>query len=146
MLSFSYAQALNIQFQSVKEPRLVVSIDFGTYASGFALQWRSNFKKKDIIFCKSWELGTFLTYKTVTCLLLDPDKSFQAFGHDAERRFSEPGFNDDRHEPNEDWYFFRHFKMSLYHFGVSKYIHTLPNFSATKFLLNTSKFVKTAVL
>lgn len=98
-------------------PRLVIAIDFGTYASGYALQWRSDFENDRLkIHCNTkWTSGGFCTYKTPTSLLLKPDKSFAEFGYQAEKRFGELGFEEDgeKQDPRK-WYMFRHFKMMLY--------------------------------
>lgn len=103
-------------FHGQTVPRLVIAIDFGTYASGYALQWRSDFTDDRLkIHCNTkWTAGGFCTYKTPTCLLLKPDKSIAEFGYQAELKFSMLGADDENEKP-EDWFFFRHFKMMLYH-------------------------------
>ncbi|XP_045166462.2 heat shock 70 kDa protein 12B-like [Mercenaria mercenaria] len=103
-------------FSGQSAPRLVIAIDFGTYASGYALQWRSDFTNDRLkIHCNTkWTSGGFCTYKTPTCLLLKPDESIAEFGYQAESKFSMLGAEDENEKP-EDWYFFRHFKMMLYH-------------------------------
>ena len=42
-------------------PRLVIAIDFGTYASGYAFQWRSDFEADRLqIKCNTkWSAGKF---------------------------------------------------------------------------------------
>lgn len=100
----------------ISTPRLVIAIDFGTYASGYALQWRSDYTNDRLkIHCNTkWTSGGFCTYKTPTCLLLKPDKSIAEFGYQAESKYSMLGTEDEQEKP-EDWFFFRHFKMMLYH-------------------------------
>lgn len=64
---------------------LVAAIDFGTTFSGYAFSFKST--PGDIKMNKSWgeNLG-FQSYKTPTCVLVDPNGDFVAFGYDAEQK------------------------------------------------------------
>lgn len=106
----------SFHFSGQSEPRLVIAIDFGSFASGYALQWRSDFANDRLkIHCNTkWTSGGFCTYKTPTCLLLRPDKSIADFGYKAETMYNNLGVEDESENP-EDWFFFRNFKMMLYH-------------------------------
>jgi hypothetical protein len=59
----------------------VVAIDFGTTYSGYAF---SNIHHKDEIFTYNWIEGISQAPKTPTSILFTPQKSFQAFGYEAE--------------------------------------------------------------
>ncbi|KAL5012090.1 hypothetical protein ScPMuIL_010641 [Solemya velum] len=50
------------------------------------------------------------SFKTPTCILLKPDKSFAAFGYDAEDKYSQLA-SDDEHR---NWYYIKTFKMRLH--------------------------------
>lgn len=54
------------------------------------------------------------TLKTTTCLLLNPDKSFNSFGYEAQDRFAEL-----EEEEAGEYYYFERFKMGLHHNEVS---------------------------
>ncbi|KAL4226809.1 hypothetical protein ACF0H5_014787 [Mactra antiquata] len=99
------------------KPRLVIAIDLGTYASGYAMQWRTDFENNRLkIHCNTkWAAGGFCTYKTPTCLLLKPDKSIAEFGYQAHSKFGMLGSEDENDGNPDDYFFFRHFKMMLYH-------------------------------
>lgn len=95
---------------------LVAAIDFGTTFSGYAFSFRHQFKD-DPTNCSGriWKanIGSF---KTPTCILLKPDKSFAAFGYDAEDKYSQLA-SDDEHR---NWYYIKHFKMRLHDETVSE--------------------------
>lgn len=70
---------------------------------------------------KSWNSGYFLSSKTPTSILLNPDQSFLAFGYDAEYIYSilaENEFCDDEEqitkEKRNQYYFFQRFKEILH--------------------------------
>ena len=56
----------------------------------------------------------FSTLKTPTCLLLNPDRSFNSFGYEAQDRYAEL----EEAEAGE-YYYFEHFKMILHNDQVS---------------------------
>ncbi|WAR25137.1 HS12B-like protein [Mya arenaria] len=110
--SFESSLSLNTTIVG-STPRLVIAIDFGTFASGYALQWRSDFDNDRLRIHTNtrWNNGGFCTYKTPTALLLRPDGGVEEFGYKAETRYYE--LEDEGHNP-DDWSFFRNFKMVLY--------------------------------
>ncbi|KAH3834076.1 hypothetical protein DPMN_107394 [Dreissena polymorpha] len=63
------------------------------------------------VFAKTWSGGQLTSLKGPTCVLIRPDgKTLEAFGYEAETRYSELS-EDDQHKK---WYYFRRFKMSLW--------------------------------
>ena len=88
----------------------LVAIDFGTTFSGFAFSFNYKEGKNDIHMNREWGADQGLsTLKTPTCLLLNPDKSFNSFGYEAQDIYAEL-------EEKEAWeyYYFRNFKMILH--------------------------------
>ena len=88
----------------------VVAIDFGTTFSGFAFAFNHKDGEKGIHMNKEW--GTdqgYATMKAPTCLLLNPNKSFNSFGYEAQDRFAEL-----EEEEAREYYFFEKFKMVLH--------------------------------
>lgn len=93
----------------------VVAIDFGTTFSGFAFAFNNKEGEKSIHMNKEW--GTdqgCSTLKTPTCLLLNPNKSFNSFGYEAQDRFAEL-----EEEEAQQYYYFEKFKMILHNNEVS---------------------------
>nr|XP_022295601.1 heat shock 70 kDa protein 12A-like isoform X2 [Crassostrea virginica] len=109
---------------------LVAAIDFGTTYSGYALSWKSEWRK---VHLTNYMSDRFLSSKTPSILLLNPDKSFCAFGYWAENTFkdliyetthatdSDSDDSDSGKETqttlNKNWneyYYFHRFKMLLY--------------------------------
>ncbi|XP_069131145.1 heat shock 70 kDa protein 12B-like isoform X1 [Argopecten irradians] len=100
-----------------KDRLVVAAIDFGTTYSGYAFSFRDDYQKDPlkIQLNQQWNSGSVVSEKTPTCLLLDPDKKFLAFGYEAENEYSqliEDSEDDDR--MYENYYYFRRFKMSLH--------------------------------
>ncbi|XP_052795502.1 heat shock 70 kDa protein 12A-like [Mya arenaria] len=98
------------------DKKAVVAIDFGTTFSGYAYSLSGDYGgdgKTEKIYTSLWHPGSGpgMT-KTPTVLLLKPDKSFMAFGFDAETRFAELAEDDDIDE--SQYHYFKHFKMELY--------------------------------
>ncbi|KAL3879164.1 hypothetical protein ACJMK2_031473 [Sinanodonta woodiana] len=91
---------------------LVAAIDFGTAYSGWAYSFTSDFQINPTkVHAKHWSGGDFMSPKTPTALLIQPDgNTLDAFGYDAEDRYAELA------ETGEhiDWYYFRRFKMKIY--------------------------------
>ena len=88
----------------------VVAIDFGTTFSGFAFAFNHKDGEKGIHMNKEW--GTdqgYATMKAPTCLLLNPNKSFNSFGYEAQDRFAEL-----EEEEAREYYYFEKFKMVLH--------------------------------
>lgn len=108
---------------------LVAAIDFGTTYSGYAFSWKSEWRK---IHHANYMGGRFLSSKTPSILLLNPDKSFCAFGYGAENTFKDLVYvtnhasdsdsdSDSEKETqttlNKNWneyYYFHRFKMLLH--------------------------------
>lgn len=91
----------------------VAAIDFGTTYSGYAFSARDDFQKEPLkINANVWNAGarSLMSHKAPTALLLNPDKSFNSFGYDAENNFAQLAEDDEHHE----YYFFHHFKMVLH--------------------------------
>jgi len=64
---------------------------------------------------KEWGADQGLsTLKTPTCLLLNPDKSFNSFGYEAQDRYAEL-----EEEEAREYYYFENFKMILHNDQVS---------------------------
>ncbi|OPL33874.1 hypothetical protein AM593_03883, partial [Mytilus galloprovincialis] len=98
-----------------KDPYLlVVAIDFGTSYSGYAYSTRDDFltdesKVFTIQPCNS-NVQNMLSYKTPTCLLVNENKEFVAFGYDAESKYAELCSSGDESK----YFYFQKFKMNLY--------------------------------
>lgn len=97
----------------------VAAIDFGTTYSGFAFSWKKTWTD---VQCSEWSNGSFLSNKTPTVLLLNPDQTFLAFGYNAENLIAEQRDDSDSEE-NEikqlkynmsEYYYFQRFKMLLF--------------------------------
>lgn len=87
---------------------VVAAFDLGTAFSGYAYAYRDNPK---VVYVKeNWNSGSALSSKTPTCILLNPDKEFHAFGYEAEKKFADLSENDE----HQDWILFRRFKMLLH--------------------------------
>lgn len=88
----------------------MVAIDFGTSFSGFAFAFNNEDGVKDIHLNKEWRTDQGdATMKAPSCLLLNPDKSFNSFGYEARDRFAEL-----EEEEARAYYFFEKFKMLLH--------------------------------
>lgn len=93
----------------------LVAIDFGTTFSGFAFSFNYKEGEKGIHMNKEWGADQGCsTLKTPTCLLLNPDKSFNSFGYEAEDRYAEL-----EEEEAQEYYYFENFKMILHNDQVS---------------------------
>jgi hypothetical protein len=99
-----------------KTDKLVVAaIDFGTTYSGYAFSFRHDYDKEPLKISSNtnWVAGTaaLMSLKTPTILLLKKkDKTFEAFGYEAEDRYSQLAED----EEDDDYYYFRRFKMLLH--------------------------------
>ncbi|KAH3893758.1 heat shock 70 kDa protein 12B-like isoform X2 [Dreissena polymorpha] len=94
-------------------PLLVIAIDIGSYASGYAWLWKWEYEKTPLAVQTNpnWQHGSRVLQKTLTALLLKPDKTIAAFGYVAIEKLCTLEQN---HEDHEDWYFFQGFKMTLH--------------------------------
>ncbi|XP_060565801.1 heat shock 70 kDa protein 12A-like [Ruditapes philippinarum] len=99
---------------SSKGDKLVVAaIDFGTTYSGYAFSLKHEYIKDPTkVYAQTkWIAGTgsLMSFKTPTILLLNKDKTFKAFGYEAETEYGELAINGE----HKDYYYFRRFKMML---------------------------------
>eukprot|EP01119_Soliformovum_irregulare_P018689 TRINITY_DN5780_c0_g1_i2.p1 TRINITY_DN5780_c0_g1~~TRINITY_DN5780_c0_g1_i2.p1 ORF type:complete len:145 (-),score=23.70 TRINITY_DN5780_c0_g1_i2:85-519(-) len=85
---------------------LIVAIDFGTAATGYAFAWTS-VQPKEINANRPWTDEAYV--KTPTCILLGSDLSVQAFGKEARNKFSTLSESE-----RSDHYLFERFKMALF--------------------------------
>jgi hypothetical protein len=73
----------------IKDPLLVVAIDFGTTFSGYAFQFKHEYSKEDptnkISAPQAWNDGKMqvASMKTPTCLLLKNDGEIESFGYEV---------------------------------------------------------------
>ena len=88
----------------------VVAIDLGTTYTGFAFALNNEDAVDCIYLNREWGRGHgCTTIKAPTCLLLNPDKSFNSFGYEAQDRFAEL-----EEEEATAYYFFEKFEMVLH--------------------------------
>ena len=91
---------------------MVAAIDFGTTFSGYAFSFKDQLK--DVHMNKNWGAEAGCTsFKTPTCVLVDPQKKFHAFGYDAQQKYAE--------EEDPTFYFFDKFKMKLFEGKVKQF-------------------------
>lgn len=120
--------ATDIKSKSSKSA--VAAIDFGTTYSGFAFSWKCDWSKVQVI---SNQSADFMSRKVPTSLLLKPDKSFHAFGSEAETIYTQMAEGKDSDSDSDsdsevngkkqkaascencsDYYYFNRFKMLLH--------------------------------
>jgi hypothetical protein len=92
---------------------MVAALDFGTTFSGYAFSMRHEFEAEPLkIHCNIWDGGAraLSSIKTPTCLLLDKEKKFVAFGYEAENQYADLVMD----KEHDDYYFFHRFKMNLH--------------------------------
>ena len=95
---------------------VVVAIDFGTSFSGFAFSFNHQDGSEDIYMNKTWGTAQgYSTFKTPTCILLNPEKEFHKFGFEAAEKYAE--LEDAVSE--KLFYCFDRFKMMLHGSEVS---------------------------
>lgn len=99
---------------STNDYLLVAALDFGTTYSGYAFSMRHEFKTDplQIHANQGWNSGgrASLSLKTPTCLLLDGQKRFIAFGYGAENQYSDIVMDGKQ----DEYFYFHRFKMDLY--------------------------------
>lgn len=95
--------------------RVVAAFDFGTTYSGYAFSYRD--EPTLVQTNQGWNDGTgdLVSMKTPTCVLLGPDKQFEAFGYEAENKYNRLAAENKHH----GWLLFRRFKMLLHNNAVS---------------------------
>lgn len=97
--------------KSTSSRLIVAAIDIGTLYSGYAFSCKTDWTK---IFMNRWQGGQLMSYKAPTALLLNPDKSFNSFGYEAEKTYADIAENDDDEGRScKEYYFFHRFKMML---------------------------------
>ncbi|XP_063405712.1 uncharacterized protein LOC134689676 [Mytilus trossulus] len=99
----------------------VVAIDIGTTYSGYAF---SSKHKSDCIYTCEWYHKEVRSMKTPTSVLLDKDKQFVAFGHEAEDTYlwsveaddsdSDDDDDDEHSDSKYEYHYFDRFKMMLH--------------------------------
>ncbi|KAL5006513.1 hypothetical protein ScPMuIL_015319 [Solemya velum] len=96
-----------IECSASPERAVVAAIDVGTTHSWYAFSFRYQYDKDP-----TDTSGSLLnqSLKTPTCILLNSEQEFSAFGSDAEDKYAELA-SDNKHK---DWYYFKHFKMRLH--------------------------------
>jgi hypothetical protein len=99
--------------EGMRKHLVVTSLVFGTTKSGYAFSMIHEFKEDplNIHLNALWRTEYFvgISETTSTCLLLDKEKQFEAFGYDAKNRYNELVIN----EEHANYYFFDRFTMSL---------------------------------
>ena len=110
--------------QSQKSYLATVAIDFGTTYSGFAFSFNNKQGEDAIFMNRDWvnDLG-HRTSKTPTCLLLNPDHSFDSFGYKALEKFA----NLRSVYEEKEFLFFQHFKMKLYEVSLALEYYSKEN-------------------
>ena len=97
---------------------MVAAIDFGTTFSGYAFSFRHEFQQDPLkVTASQWLTGSrvAISLKTSSCILFDKNKKFAAFGFEAEDKYSDLTLDG----LDQDWYYFRRFKMHLYNSQAS---------------------------
>jgi hypothetical protein len=93
----------------IRKPFMVVALCFGTTDTGLALLLRSHFETDELKIHACYICSGSST-QTATCILLDKEKKYVAFGNDAAIHYAELVEN----EKQNDYYFFDRFTMSLH--------------------------------
>lgn len=92
---------------------LVAAIDFGTTYSGYVFSLKHEFEQDPLrISASQWTSGSRsnISLKTSSCILFNPRGQFDAFGYEAEDKYSDLALDN----AHRDWFYFRRFKMMLY--------------------------------
>ncbi|KAH3847756.1 heat shock 70 kDa protein 12A-like [Dreissena polymorpha] len=101
-------KALGDKKEETKDFLFTAAIDFGTTFTGYAIC-----VKQTMEICMSmFSSDALSSEKAPTCVLLDKDKHFVAFGYKAEEDYQR--ICEDEDERSEDYYFFERFKMALF--------------------------------
>ncbi|XP_052816550.1 heat shock 70 kDa protein 12A-like isoform X2 [Mya arenaria] len=101
---------------TLEKPLLVAAFEFGTTFSGYAFSFR--YETTQIRTNGAFCTEPVISAKVPTCVLLNPQKEFDAFGSDAEYKYMNL-VEEGKHKP---WMLFRRFRM-LFHNndGISRY-------------------------
>ncbi|XP_061169392.1 heat shock 70 kDa protein 12A-like [Saccostrea echinata] len=121
---------------------IVAAIDFGTTYSGYAFSFSGDpltFYSPGVWYSGQ---GGMSSMKTPTCLLLNPNQTFNSFGFKAEELFASLASEDE----HQGYYFFQRFKMDLHFKNVRKdlYIDDVSgkSLSALKIFSLSIKYLK----
>lgn len=95
---------------------IVAAIDLGTSYSSYAYSFKSDYQRDPLqIYFPTETVGKYLSKKTSSVILLNPDKSFNSFGYEAEKEFIEMKENETVNEMElKKYYYVESFKMALY--------------------------------
>lgn len=97
--------------KSTSSRLIVTAIDIGTTHSGYAFSFRSDWTR---VFTNEWKGQKIASYKVSTALLLNPDKSFNSFGYEAEETYADIAlYGEDEGRSFKEYYFFHRFKKTL---------------------------------
>ena len=99
------------------EKLMVAAIDFGTTFSGYAFSFHHEFLRDPLkMNASQWSAGSKseISLKTSSCILFDMNKTFVAFGLEAEDIYRNLTLD----QLEGDWYYFRMIKMLLYNSQV----------------------------
>ncbi|XP_060577874.1 heat shock 70 kDa protein 12B-like, partial [Ruditapes philippinarum] len=127
----------------VKQRLIVTAIDIGTTFSGWAY---STLNEPEKVYAnQAWFAGdgSLASLKTSSCLLFSPEKEFKYFGYEAETEFVRLVGDSEQH----GWYYFRRFKMALFHDQKLNRYTTIEDISGRKMpalvvFANAIKFLK----
>lgn len=93
---------------------MVAAIDIGTSYSGYAFSYKDEHRRDPLnIHLHPWH-GKETSSKTSSVILLNPDKSFNSFGFEAENKFAEMAEDGMALSELEQFYYVDSFKMRLY--------------------------------
>ncbi|XP_061183996.1 heat shock 70 kDa protein 12A-like [Saccostrea echinata] len=101
--------AANTPKQSCCTRLFVAAIDFGTTYSGYAFSAKHEWTK---VKTNIWPSSNQMSSKTPTALLLNPDKTFNSFGYEAEKSYADLAEEDE--DEYKNYYYFHRFKMLLH--------------------------------
>lgn len=98
--------------KSTSSRLIVTAIDIGTTHSGYAYSFRSDWT---CVLTNEWKDQELMaSLKVPTALLLNPDKSFNSFGYNAEKTYADIATDgDDDGRSLKEYYFFHRFKKML---------------------------------
>lgn len=107
---------------SIENALVVVAIDFGTTYSGYVFSLLNDQKQFNGPHVWYAGQGGMFYPKTPTSLLLNPDRSFNSFGFEAETEYTTLASE----KREQEYFFFQRFKMDL-HFQVLILNHFLTS-------------------
>ncbi|WAQ98309.1 HS12B-like protein [Mya arenaria] len=99
---------------------VVAAIDFGSTFSRYAYSMNHDFNENPskVSTNSDWVAGgQLISHEAPTVLLLNPDRTFKAFGYDAESQYGELAAQDAERDDgklfHKEHFYFRRFKMKL---------------------------------